>query len=195
MVCALIAGCGLTAGNTNVVMKVQRGMSQEQVTGLLGNPELRRFCDGVEQWEYNRTNVFGATTTVIIVDFIDGKVVSMDSFKKVQRTTSEEKTHHNRMSRCVIGSVDDREFDEIYREVKNSLFMETELKSAVRNKKLSCAQCIALLSLCTFDREKLKMLEVMRGHIADTNNCRDVVDAFDFVSSKNKAREMLGISR
>ena len=47
---------------------------------------------------------------------------------------------------------------------------EYPLEKAIINKKLSCAQCLKLMSLYTFDNDKLKMLQVLKDHIADTTN-------------------------
>ena len=66
-------------------------------------------------------------------------------------------------------------------------------KISIINKKLSCAQCLKLMSLYTFDNDKLKMLQVLKDHIADTTNYDNIVNSLDFISSKNKAKEILGI--
>lgn len=78
-ICTLVISCGLTTSST--IMKVQRGMSQEEVSHLLGKPDFRRFDNGSEQWEYTKTNMSTAANTVIIIDFVDGMVTNMDSFE------------------------------------------------------------------------------------------------------------------
>ena len=55
-ICTLVISCSLTTSST--IMKVQRGMSQEEVSHLLGKPDFRRFDNGSEQWEYTKTNMF-----------------------------------------------------------------------------------------------------------------------------------------
>ncbi len=54
-ICTLVISCSLTTSST--IMKVQRGMSQEEVSHLLGKPDFRRFDNGSEQWEYTKTNM------------------------------------------------------------------------------------------------------------------------------------------
>lgn len=78
-ICTLVISCSLTTSST--IMKVQRGMSQEEVSHLLGKPDFRRFDNGSEQWEYTKTNMSTAANTVIIIDFVDGMVTNMDSFE------------------------------------------------------------------------------------------------------------------
>ncbi len=43
-ICTLVISCSLTTSST--IMKVQRGMSQEEVSHLLGKPDFRRFDYG-----------------------------------------------------------------------------------------------------------------------------------------------------
>lgn len=74
-ICTLVISCSLTTSST--IMKVQRGMSQEEVSHLLGKPDFRRFDNGSEQWEYTKTNMSTAANTVIIIDFVDGMVTNM----------------------------------------------------------------------------------------------------------------------
>ena len=49
------------------------------------------------------------------------------------------------------------------------------------------------MSLYTFDNDKLKMLQVLKDYIADTTNYDNIVNSLDFISSKNKAKEILRI--
>ena len=45
-ICTLVISCSLTTSST--IMKVQRGISQEEVSHLLGKPDFRRFDNGSE---------------------------------------------------------------------------------------------------------------------------------------------------
>ena len=49
-ICTLVISCSLTTSST--IMKVQRGMSQEEVSHLLGKPDFRRFDNGSDQDQY-----------------------------------------------------------------------------------------------------------------------------------------------
>ena len=63
-------------------MKVQRGMSQEEVSHLLGKPDFRRFDNGYgTSGNIPRPICPQLTNTVIIIDFVDGMVTNMDSFE------------------------------------------------------------------------------------------------------------------
>ncbi|WP_455668405.1 DUF4476 domain-containing protein [Phocaeicola sp.] len=173
--------------------EIQRGMTKEEAGRILGKPDFRRFDGDLEQWEYQ--NGGGIYRQYLIVEFKDDVVKSMDSYNEISRGSSVGNLNSHKVSLSVVGSVEDNEFDEVYNEVKNSVFKESTLERSIRNKKFSCAQCLQLMSLYTFDDDKLKMLKVLKGHIADTINYDDIVNSLDFISSKDKAREILGISK
>lgn len=189
-ICTLVISCSLTTSST--IMKVQRGMSQEEVSHLLGKPDFRRFDNGSEQWEYQSGGI-ATSCKFLIIEFRNGKVTSMDSYNEIAKETSVGDLYSSKISLDTVGSIDDNEFEKIYNETKNSVFKDSTLEKAIINKKLSCAQCLKLMSLYTFDNDKLKMLQVLKDHIADTTNYDNIVNSLDFISSKNKAKEILGI--
>lgn len=115
------------------------------------------------------------------------------SYNEIAKETSVGDLYSSKISLHTVGSIDDNEFEKIYNETKNSVFKDSTLEKAIINKKLSCAQCLKLMSLYTFDNDKLKMLQVLKDHIADTTNYDNIVNSLDFISSKNKAKEILRI--
>lgn len=192
---SMMLGSCVTLGETtsDKAFKIQRGMTKEEAGQILGKPDFRRFDGDLEQWEYQ--NGGGIYRQYLIVEFKDDVVKSMDSYNEISRGSSVGNLNSHKVSLSVVGSVEDNEFDEVYNEVKNSVFKESTLERSIRDKKFSCAQCLQFMSLYTFDDDKLKMLKVLKGHIADTINYDDIVNSLDFISSKDKAREILGISK
>ena len=188
-----LVSCHTTGSIKQKAWKVQQGMTTEEIGQLLGKPDFRRFDGSLEQWEYTKTNMSTAANTVIIIDFVDGMVTNMDSYNEIAKETSVGDLYSSKISLHTVGSIDDNEFEKIYNETKNSVFKDSTLEKAIINKKLSCAQCLKLMSLYTFDNDKLKMLQVLKDHIADTTNYDNIVNSLDFISSKNKAKEILGI--
>jgi len=191
---SMMLGSCVTLGETtsDKAFKIQRGMTKEEAGQILGKPDFRRFDGDLEQWEYQ--NGGGIYRQYLIVEFKDDVVKSMDSYNEISRGSSVGNLNSHKVSLSVVGSVEDNEFDEVYNEVKNSVFKESTLERSIRDKKFSCAQCLQFI-LYTFDDDKLKMLKVLKGHIADTINYDDIVNSLDFISSKDKAREILGISK
>lgn len=69
------------------------------------------------------------------------------------------------------------------------------LSIGVGNRYFSCQQCIRLMSIYTFDDDKLKVLDIVAPRIADRENYEDIVDSLDFLSSQDKVRKMFAGSR
>ncbi len=67
------------------LMKVQRGLSKNEVKKILGEPTYVRFDRAVDEWEYRQKLAEGGWT-VAIVTFEDGRVVSMDTFREPNDT-------------------------------------------------------------------------------------------------------------
>ncbi|MDR0892994.1 MAG: DUF4476 domain-containing protein [Mediterranea sp.] len=73
----VLAGC--ETYQASAIMRIHEGMTQQDVTNLLGSPDFRRFNNGVEEWEYRQYGTFQKART-ILVSFADFKVTGMDSF-------------------------------------------------------------------------------------------------------------------
>ena len=89
----IIAGLVMTMGfsscsslfydaKVDVLNSIQKGMSRQEVTKILGTPEYRRFDRDIEEWEYSRvlSGKSNISRTQIVVTFEGGRVVAMDSF-------------------------------------------------------------------------------------------------------------------
>lgn len=51
------------------------------------------------------------------------------------------------------------------------------------------------MSIYTFDDDKLKVLQILATRIADKENYDKIINSLDFLSSEDKAKEMLGIPK
>lgn len=78
MMLFLILGAGCMS--TSRLMKVEEGMSKQEITKIFGTPELRRFDRGVEEWEYRNLIVLTGEVKVTVITFEDGKVSGMNTF-------------------------------------------------------------------------------------------------------------------
>ena len=52
----VLGSCGSLMDN-NILLSIHKGMTQEEVTKLLGRPDYRRFDEQGEQWEYRKGGV------------------------------------------------------------------------------------------------------------------------------------------
>lgn len=206
-VCALLGSCGsLTTGNA--LMKVQKGMSQEEVGHLMGKPDFRRFDDRSEQWEYNSHNALKGTNAIILIDFTDGKVTNMDSFETptapppqvavcppsgITAEVSPQPTGPHRPKHKAMSPQD---FESLYKKVKGKPFKDDQmelLSVGVTGSHFTCRQAARLMSLFTWDDEKMKVLGMVAGRIVDPENGNEIVKTLDSLFKQDEARGMLGI--
>jgi hypothetical protein len=173
-------------------------MPKEQVLSILGKPDYRRFDNTFEEWEYNPT----FSVNVMIVTFENGKVSGLDSF--AQRTQPQQQPQpqvnnntpvilppSNRRPIRVIG---DAEFNSLYNTVKNKPFKDEQIsliRDVAVNTVFNCKQTKQLMEIFPFDDEKLKVVESLSNNISDRENIYLLIDALDFLPSKEKARALL----
>ncbi|MBR6456624.1 MAG: outer membrane protein assembly factor BamE [Prevotella sp.] len=69
--------------------RIEAGMTQEEVKAVMGNYYFRSFSDNTERWEY-RNRVYNASN-VVVISFVDQRVVTMDSFQEVYQKIIEPK--------------------------------------------------------------------------------------------------------
>lgn len=72
----LTASCG----SMNKLMKVEEGMSKQEITKIFGTPDYRRFDRGIEEWEYRSLSVVTGEYKVTVITFDDGRVSGMDTY-------------------------------------------------------------------------------------------------------------------
>lgn len=208
-ICAAVSSCGLTTSST--IMKVQRGMSQEEVSHLLGNPDFRRFDNGSEQWEYNKTNMSTTANTVIIIDFVEGRVTNMDSFEpnivpppvaicppsEVITVVPPSRPNHPDQHRPGHKPMQPQDFENFYKKVKNKAFKDDQmelLSVGVVNGYFTCQQTARLMSIFTWDDEKMKVLRMVSDRIVDRENGKEIVKTLDSLFKQDDAKKILGIT-
>lgn len=81
---AVLVGCAGTPIKWNNARQVKLGMTQDEVTSLMGRPYMVSSREGGQRWVWTFATGFGGAESMS-VDFKDGKVVSVppipDSFK------------------------------------------------------------------------------------------------------------------
>lgn len=207
-----ISGCASLFTNKELLMGIHKGMLQQEVRKDLGKPDYRRFNGDLEEWEYRKDIWGNAGNTIIVIGFIDGRVVRLDSFSddipavvatpaptsvvEVPNRPMEER-HSRRRSPFFLKKMDDNTFDVFYNKVKNKPFKDDKLellKLKAEYNSFSCRQCIKLMNLFTFDDEKLNVIDLLASSIRDKENYDDVIDELDFISTKEKAKKILEIN-
>lgn len=81
LVAVLTSCAAMGYASKNQVGSIAYGMSQIEVEQLMkGKPDYKRFVEDHEQWEYRRIVGLDDKDTIILIDFVDGKVVEFNSF-------------------------------------------------------------------------------------------------------------------
>lgn len=65
------------------------------------------------------------------------------------------------------------------------------LQTGMNGRNITCKQCVKLLSICDFDNERIKFLQVMAPHIYDCHNRQLIIDTMSFASGKDEARQLI----
>jgi len=96
------------------------------------------------------------------------------------------------------GQVEPREsFEELVSAVERQTWDKDKIcyiQDASRHRSYTVAQVGHLLKLFTWDKEKLQVLEILAPRIRDGYNAYRLVDSFDFISAKEQARRILGLT-
>ena len=88
----------------------------------------------------------------------------------------------------------DKDFEMMAGIVKNASFDDNKIdviRVACIGSYFSSKQCAKLLSLMSFDNDRVKALEIIAPRLVDMNNIDDIVKKFSFSSSKDKAVSIL----
>lgn len=87
----------------------------------------------------------------------------------------------------------DGEINVLYEKVKDAFSFDQLkiLQTGMNGRNITCKQCVKLLSICDFDNERIKFLQVMAPHIYDCHNRQLIIDTMSFASRKDEARQLI----
>jgi hypothetical protein len=89
-----------------------------------------------------------------------------------------------------------QDFQYLYKVIKKKSFNDDRLELlsvGVLDNYFSCRQCAKIMSIYSFDKDKLKVLDIMAKHIVDKENAHLILDSFRFESDRRKAASKLGM--
>ena len=153
------------------LMSIQKGMTQQEVKTILGKPNYRRFDGAMEEWEY-RGYLSKAGHSVICVNFIDNRVVGLDSFRD--------------------GAND--EFARFLNDVKSKTFDSDRtdfIEKATRSTGFTSEQCCRLIKLYSFDDDRTKVLKILYPSVVDKDNFSAAIDGLDFLSNQDTVKNFV----
>ena len=119
---------------------------------------------------------------------------------RITRAELELKQHRPRPNRPMPREhvMNDKDFQYLYKTIKKKSFNRDRLELlsvGVLDNYFSCRQCSKIMSLYSFDDDKLKVLDIMSGHIVDLENRNTILRSLKFDSNRRKAADILGIRR
>lgn len=188
---------------SDALRNVQKGMTKQEVARLLGEPQFRRFDRDLDEWEYSK-NVLGNGYTTIIVSFEDDKVVAMDSFPSSNYhpapsvTVGSSEVMVAPPATVYLKGIREPEFQRFYEKVKSRTFKDDMLEEIIIGAdrySLNCNQCARLMSLFSFDDEKMKVLRLFAPHIADRENYEEILDELTSLFKQDDAKKLLKVDK
>lgn len=93
----VLGSCATSKNVNDKVAQVQKGMSKDEVTAILGQPSERRFIQEQEEWEYRLTvyAVFESYYKYVYVAFAHDRVIGLQTYSRYPRPAMEEIHHHH----------------------------------------------------------------------------------------------------
>ena len=115
------------------------------------------------------------------------------AIKKVE-VSQQRPRHKQPVHKSLI--MNDRDFQYLYKTIKKKSFEKDQfelLSVGVLDNYFNCQQCMKIMSIYKFDKDKMKVLDIMANHIVDRENAHLILDSFRFDSDRRKAASKLGI--
>ena len=177
------AGLILNFKNSQL-MSIQKGMTQQEVKAILGKPNYRRFDGAMEEWEY-RGYLSKAGHSVICVNFIDNRVVGLDSFRVGASDIA---------PACDYRAMRNDEFARFLNDVKSKTFDSDRtdfIEKATRSTGFTSEQCCRLIKLYSFDDDRTKVLKILYPSVVDKDNFSAAIDGLDFLSNQDTVKNFV----
>ncbi|WP_195530281.1 DUF4476 domain-containing protein [Phocaeicola vulgatus] len=205
-----LVSCHTTGSIKQKAWKVQQGMTTEEIGQLLGKPDFRRFDGSLEQWEYQSGGI-ATSCKFLIIEFRNGMVTNMDSFEsnitpppvavcppnEIITVVPPNHPDHSGPHRPKHKAMNPHDFENLYKKVKNKAFKDDQmelLSVGVVNNYFTCKQTARLMSIFTWDDEKMKVLRMISNRIVDRENGKEIIKTLDSLFKQDDARRILGIT-
>ncbi len=164
-------------------VSAQRGMTKEQVRQLLGEPYGKSLNEYGDFWEYD--GVYdGERGEMLVRDIIE-----FDRAGRVMRKMSFEITAPQ-----TVNVLTDEQFDTFCKMTKNASFASDKwnmINFACSLSSFTSKQCAQLMSIFTFDDEKLKVLNTLSGKLVDVLEAFSIYEQFTFDRQRSDAAKVL----
>ena len=191
----VVGSCFTGYVSTKQIMGIQQGMSQQAVENVLGKPDFRRFDGNMEEWEFHRYNETSITVipSTIIIYFTNGKVVSMDTFKRYEECQGTlpggiAVTPAIIPSKPVYGPpapnqeirlMTDSEFDTFINKLKFTFMSDDQkrmINQLLNQHDVTSEQCVSIVKEISYSPDQLEMAKILYPYVRDKRNFNKVID-------------------
>ena len=213
LVLTFLSSCGGVGKRQSAVNQLERGMTKDQVTALLGAPRNKSVQeDGSETWDFSYMDLLDRHLRVSVTFFND-RVTKYDS----HRTDHD---HRDNQPPVIVttppaippqghippasrgrGYIDSRGYEEEARAFE--LFLEDVRRipfdderigficSVARRSLFTVEQASRLIAPFRWDEQRLTILEALAPRLRDGYNAFRLIDLFSYGSGKERARQIL----
>lgn len=182
-------------------MSIQKGMTKNEILRLLRTPDYRNFDREIEEWVYVTPN------KNLIIGFFNEQVETMNTYPAgtYYNRSAYPGYYDNSSSYPPVYSpsgsynlpTDERDFQQLYDAVKRESFKDNQfqvLRNGVYNRSFTVNQSLRMMSIYSFDDDKLRVLEIMAPKIIDRENQDQLLSAFSYISSRENAQSIMNMA-
>ena len=199
--CLFMLTCSLSV-SAKSKQPIERGMTKQQVTAILGKPKTTSFNELGDKWMYEGWKgglVGGDNVRTYVIFDMTGKVIRYE--EQVYEPSQPEAPHPNVTPGYVpmpypdgTYCLSDEAFFILYKKVKEASF-DKDKKNLIEVASLgcyySCQQCAQILKIFSFDSERLNALKLMVPRIVDPQNTHVICQQFTFDDGKKQAARLV----
>lgn len=204
-VCALMLVCCLSVAAKSK-QQIERGMTKEQVTAILGKPKTTSFNEEGDKWMYEiwKGNLLAGDNIRTYVMFdTTGRVIGYE--EQIIKPKQQETSHPHPQPDVAPGyapkpypnanySLNDQAFSILCNKVRNATFYKDKkdlIEVASLGCYYSCNQCAQILKIFNFDDEKKNILKLMAPRIVDPQKVHVICQQFTFDDAKKQAARIV----
>ncbi|MDR0939995.1 MAG: DUF4476 domain-containing protein [Mediterranea sp.] len=188
---AALSGCGTYRASQ--IMDIHPGMTQKEVSELMGKPTFRRFNNGVEEWEYEQVGNYFQWPRRVFVTFENGKVIGMDSNGgRPQSPTVVVAPPAPPVARQPT-IMDDKEFADFTRDFFRLASRDERMRlvdEMLSGHDLTMEQCAEIVK-DTSSTDQLKMAKKLYPYVRGKRNPQPIIDAIFFPSEQEEMRRFV----
>lgn len=206
----VVGSCFTGYVSTKQIMGVEQGMSKQEVQSMLGKPDFRRFDGDMEEWEFHRENgtPISAISTTIIIQFVNGTVVSMDTFKGyggchnplpggiavTPAIIPSDPMYGRPTPDQEIRVMTDSEFDNFINKLKFTIMDDDQkrmINQMLNKHDVTSEQCVSIVKEISYTPDQVEMMKKLYPYVRNKGNFNKVIDILFSSVYKDEVRKFI----